>query len=148
MAISMCDLTRPQPRDLTTGPSSTRWPASSTRTDIVVLVATGTHRGNTDDEIRQMLGDELAARLHIVNHDARDKASLTWMGEFGNGVPVWLNTLWAEAEIKVTTGFVEPHFFGRFQRRPQARRARPGRSGHRLDAAQCRADRRPAGHLG
>ena len=110
MAISMCDLTRPQPRDLMIPAILDEVAGIIDPDDIVVLVATGTHRGNTDDEIRQMLGDELAARLHIVNHDARDKASLTWMGEFGNGVPVWLNTLWAEAEIKVTTGFVEPHF--------------------------------------
>ncbi len=119
MAISMCDLTRPQPRDLMIPAILDEVAGIIDPDDIVVLVATGTHRGNTDDEIRQMLGDELAARLHIVNHDARDKASLTWMGEFGNGVPVWLNTLWAEAEIKVTTGFVEPHFFAGFSGGPK-----------------------------
>lgn len=119
MAISMCDLTRPQPRDLMIPAILDEVAGIIDPDDIVVLVATGTHRGNTDDEIRQMLGDELAARLHIVNHDARDKASLTWMGEFGNGVPVWLNTLWAEADIKVTTGFVEPHFFAGFSGGPK-----------------------------
>ena len=46
--------------------------ASSTLDDVIVLVATGTHRGNTDAELRAMLGAEVAARLRVVNHDARD----------------------------------------------------------------------------
>ena len=60
--------------------------------DVVILVATGTHRGNTDEEIRAMLGDELVDRVRVVNHDARDKATLTFLGEHGDGVPVWINT--------------------------------------------------------
>lgn len=119
MAISMCDLTRPQPRHLMI-PAILEEVAGIIRPeDIVVLVATGTHRGNTQDEIRQMLGEELAGRLRVVNHDARDKGSLTWMGEYGDGVPVWLNSLWAEADVKVTTGFVEPHFFAGFSGGPK-----------------------------
>ena len=41
--------------------------------DIVVLVATGTHRGNTDEELRAMLGDEVLEAVRVVNHDARDE---------------------------------------------------------------------------
>ena len=66
-----------------------------------------------------MLGDELAARIRVVNHDARDTESLTWVGEYGEGVPVWLNSLWVDADVKVTTGFVEPHFFAGFSGGPK-----------------------------
>jgi nickel-dependent lactate racemase len=77
--------------------------------DIVLLVATGTHRGNTEEELRAMLGDEVLASVRVVNHDARDESSLTWMGRFGADVPVWLNSQWADADLRITTGFVEPH---------------------------------------
>ena len=50
---------------------------------VVLLVATGTHRGNTEDELRAMLGDDVFDAVRVVNHDARDDASLTWMGRFG-----------------------------------------------------------------
>ena len=48
--------------------------------DVVLLVATGTHRGNTPEELRAMLGDEVVDSVRIVNHDARDDASLVWVG--------------------------------------------------------------------
>lgn len=119
LAISMCDLTRPQPRHLMIPAILEEVEGLIALEDVVVLVATGTHRGNTEEEIRQMVGDDLADRLRIVNHDARDKDSLTWVGEHGDGVPVWLNSLWVEADVKVTTGFVEPHFFAGFSGGPK-----------------------------
>jgi lactate racemase len=48
--------------------------------DVVVLVATGTHRGNTEAELRAMFGEAVAGSVRIVNHDARDPGSLTWLG--------------------------------------------------------------------
>src|SRR3712207_2374278 len=87
--------------------------------DVVVLVATGTHRGNTEAELRAMLGDELVDTVRVVNHDARDVSTLTWMGEFGDGVPVWLCTEWVQADVRITTGFVEPHFFAGFSGGPK-----------------------------
>ncbi len=45
--------------------------------DVVVLVATGTHRGNTPEELRAMLGDSVMDSVRVVNHDARDDSSLT-----------------------------------------------------------------------
>ena len=53
-----------------------------------MLVATGTHRGNTDEELRAMLGDDVVDAVRVVNHDARDDASLTWMGRLRRQVPV------------------------------------------------------------
>jgi nickel-dependent lactate racemase len=85
---------------------------------VTVLVATGTHRGNTPAELRQMLGD-LLDRVEVVNHDARDRDSLTWCGVHGADVPVWLNRRWVEAEVRITTGFVEPHFFAGFSGGPK-----------------------------
>ncbi|MDT9594088.1 nickel-dependent lactate racemase [Nocardioides zeae] len=119
VAISMCDSTRPQPRHLMLPAILEELEGLVDPSDVTVLVATGTHRGNTEAEIRAMVGDELADLLRIVNHDARDRDSLTWVGELGAGVPVWLNTLWVEADVRITTGFVEPHFFAGFSGGPK-----------------------------
>ncbi|MEV3971390.1 lactate racemase domain-containing protein [Streptomyces sp. NPDC050698] len=54
------------------------------RGDLVILVATGTHRGNSEAELRQMFGDETVDRVRIINHDARDPGQLTWMGRYGD----------------------------------------------------------------
>jgi lactate racemase len=119
VAISICDGTRPQPRDIVVPAILEELEGLVRMEDIVVLVATGTHRGNTEDELRAMLGDEVLAAVRVVNHDARDDATLTWMGRFGADVPVWLNSEWAAADLRITTGFVEPHFFAGFSGGPK-----------------------------
>ncbi len=117
VAISMCDGTRAQPRDRMVPAVLEQLGVPDE--DVVILVATGTHRGNTDEEIRAMLGDELVERVRVVNHDARDKATLTYLGQHGRDVPVWINTEWVEADLRITTGFVEPHFFAGFSGGPK-----------------------------
>ena len=66
-----------------------------------------------------MLGDEVVDSVRVVNHDARDDASLVWIGRLGADVPVWLNREWVEADVRITTGFVEPHFFAGFSGGPK-----------------------------
>ena len=119
VAISICDGTRPQPREIVVPALLEELEGLVRLEDVVVLVATGTHRGNSDDELRAMLGDEVLSAVRVVNHDARDSASLTWMGRFGADVPVWLNSEWVEADVRITTGFVEPHFFAGFSGGPK-----------------------------
>ncbi|MDT4939678.1 MAG: lactate racemase [Pseudonocardiales bacterium] len=119
VAISICDGTRPQPRHIVVPAILEELDGLVRLEDVVVLVATGTHRGNTADELRTMLGDEVLASVRVLNHDARDDATLTWMGRFGAAVPVWLNSEWARADVRITTGFVEPHFFAGFSGGPK-----------------------------
>ena len=119
VAISICDGTRAQPRQLMIPAILERLEGVVDDHDVVLLVATGTHRANTDEEIRTMLGDELLQRVRVVNHDARDRDSLVFLGERGNGVPVWINRLWVQADVRITTGFVEPHFFAGFSGGPK-----------------------------
>jgi lactate racemase len=119
VAIAVCDGTRAQPSSLMVPAVLAELDGIIDSGDIVVLVATGTHRANTETELRSMLGDEVVDSVRIVNHDARDSSSLTWAGTFGAGVPVWLNTEWLTADIRITTGFVEPHFFAGFSGGPK-----------------------------
>ncbi len=55
----------------------------------------------------------------MVNHDARDRSALAFAGKTSRGVPVWLNREWLEADVRITTGFVEPHFFAGFSGGPK-----------------------------
>jgi nickel-dependent lactate racemase len=110
--------------------------------DIVILVATGTHRANTDEELARMLGPEIATRYRVVNHDARDRESLSYAGETSNGVPIWLNREWLEADFRITTGFVEPHFFAGFSGGPKM--VAPGLAG--LPTTMVLHDAKHIGH--
>ncbi|HMK11283.1 MAG TPA: nickel-dependent lactate racemase [Acidimicrobiales bacterium] len=118
VAISMCDGTRPQPRRVMIPAILDELDGIVRADDVVVLVATGTHRGNTPDELVSMLGREVLDRVRVVNHDARDESTLTWCGQVMD-VPVWLNREWVDADVRITTGFVEPHFFAGFSGGPK-----------------------------
>jgi lactate racemase len=119
VAVSLCDATRPQPREAMVRALLDELDGVLDPADLTLLVATGTHRANTDAELRGMLGDELVDTLRIVNHDARDDSTLVWCGVHGDGVPVWLNRDWVAADVRITTGFVEPHFFAGFSGGPK-----------------------------
>ena len=119
VAIAVCDGTRPQPRRTVVPALLDEIEGLVRLEDVVVLVATGTHRANTGAELRQMLGDDLLRAVRVVNHDARDPANLTWVGRLGRDVPVWLNAEWLAADVRITTGFVEPHFFAGFSGGPK-----------------------------
>jgi nickel-dependent lactate racemase len=119
VVISVCDGTRPQPRSVVLPPILDEIELASPGARVTVLVATGTHRGNTEDELFEMLGPDVLARCDVVNHDARDAAALVGLGVVGYGVPLFLNRRWVEADLRITTGFVEPHFFAGFSGGPK-----------------------------
>jgi nickel-dependent lactate racemase len=118
VAISVCDITRAQPRRETLDAIFEELPQLSPD-DVTILVATGTHRTNTPSEVERMLGADIAHRYRIVNHDSRDPASLVSVGTTSTGVPVMLNRAWMDADVRITTGFVEPHFFAGFSGGPK-----------------------------
>jgi lactate racemase len=119
VAISVCDGTRAQPRKIVVPAILDELDGVVALEDVTVLVATGTHRGNNREELAEMFGDEVLGSVSVVNHDARDDASLAWVGRLGADVPVWLNRRWLEAGIRITTGFVEPHLFAGFSGGPK-----------------------------
>lgn len=129
VAISVCDVTRPQPRELMLDAVLEEIAGSVGPGDVTVLVATGTHRACTREELADMLGEQILRTCRVVNHDARDEASLVDLGVMGQGVPVTLNREWVEADVRITTGFVEPHFFAGFSGGPKM--VAPGLAGLR-----------------
>ncbi|HEY6013352.1 MAG TPA: nickel-dependent lactate racemase, partial [Candidatus Limnocylindrales bacterium] len=118
VAISVCDVTRPQPRRVMLQAIMEVLDGIVRPQDVVVLIATGTHRASTAAERREMLGDEVLGAWRVVDHDARDRSSLVDLGRIGD-VPVLLAREWVEADLRITTGFVEPHFFAGFSGGPK-----------------------------
>src|SRR6476619_6722987 len=117
VAISVCDVTRAQPRAETVRALLEEMPGIRAE-DVTILIATGTHRTNTPAEMERMLGADILSRHAVINHDSRDDDSLAHVGETKTGVPVYLNKRWLAADIRITTGFVEPHFFAGFSGGP------------------------------
>jgi nickel-dependent lactate racemase len=146
VAISICDVTRAQPRQLMVQAILDELEGVIRLEDVTILVATGTHRANTDDEVRWMLGDEITSACRVVNHVARDESSLVNLGmiggTIGDGVPVKLNREWMSADLRITTGFVEPHFFAGFSGGPKM--VAPGLAG--IDTVVTLHDAARIGH--
>src|SRR5580658_3539381 len=74
-AISVCDITRPAPNPIVLPPLLRRLETAGVpRENICILIATGLHRPATEAEIRQIVGEDVAARYPVLNHDARNMA--------------------------------------------------------------------------
>lgn len=82
--------------------------------DITLLVATGFHRQTSEAELRNKLGDELYEQNRIVIHDCRDADRNVRVGVLPSGAPCVIDRVAAEAELVVSEGFIEPHFFAGF----------------------------------
>ena len=141
VAISVCDITRAQPRREMLEALFEEMPEVRAG-DVTILVATGTHRRNTPAELETMLGADIVRRCRVINHDSRDPGALVHVGETSTGVQVHLNRLWLDADVRITTGFVEPHFFAGFSGGPKM--VAPGLAG--LQTTLTLHDARRIGH--
>ena len=93
--------------------------AGVARGDITLINALGTHRPQTDAELRKMLGDGVVDRYRCRQHDAWDDAELVAAGATGRGNAIRLNRTVMEADLVIFTGFIEPHFFAGFSGGPK-----------------------------
>jgi nickel-dependent lactate racemase len=118
IGVSVCDITRAQPRQPMLEALLSEMTGVRLQ-DVTIFIATGTHRRNNDAEIEQMIGHEFARACRVICHDARDASSLVHVGNTPTGVRVLLNRAWVESDFKITTGFVEPHFFAGFSGGPK-----------------------------
>ena len=111
--ILVCDVTRPVPNGLFLRPLIEEILAAGVpRTGIVVLVATGLHRPNEGAELARVVGDEWVLRnVRVENHFARNDADHVHLGVTrGRGTPVGLDRRFVQADLRIATGLVEPHF--------------------------------------
>jgi lactate racemase len=120
VVIAHTDITRATPNDRMLPVLLAELEAAGVRrADITLLNALGTHRRQTEAELRQMLGDKLVDGYRCRQHDANDDANLVSLGVTALGHPVRVNRLFLEADARILTGFIEPHFFAGFSGGPK-----------------------------
>jgi nickel-dependent lactate racemase len=108
--ILICDITRPVPNKIILPPLLRTLEASGIpRGDILILVATGLHRPNEGNELEEMVGQEILANYRIENHHGKVLEEHAYLGVTPRGVPVYLDRRYVEADLKITTGLIEPH---------------------------------------
>jgi nickel-dependent lactate racemase len=108
--ILVCDITRPVPNRLILPPLlRTLEEQGIPRRNILLLVATGLHRPNEGAELEEMLGPEVAANYRVENHHGKDAEEHDYLGTTPNGVPIYLDRRYVRADLKITTGLIEPH---------------------------------------
>ncbi|HHT78722.1 MAG TPA: nickel-dependent lactate racemase [Actinobacteria bacterium] len=81
---------------------------------ITILIATGLHRPNLGSELENLVGREIMDNYKIVNHYARDRQACKMIGNTRRGTPVIINKTYLEADFRILTGLIEPHFMAGF----------------------------------
>ena len=119
VAIVFSDLTRSQPRRRML-PILLDEIAAVPPEQIVLINALASHRPNTETEMVGMLGSEIIDKYRVVQHNAFDSEDSECLGRTTAGHDIWLNRAYTRADVKILTGFIEPHLFAGFSGGPKA----------------------------
>lgn len=108
--ILVCDITRPVPNRLILPPVLRILEEQGiARRDILILIATGLHRPNEGAELEELLGPGIVANYRVENHHGKVLEEHDYLGDTPTGVPVYLDSRYVRADLKITTGLIEPH---------------------------------------
>ncbi len=111
--ILVCDITRPAPNGLFLRPIiECLLQAGVAREAITILIATGLHRPNEGAELAEVIGDPwVLAKIRVANHFARNDDDHVRLGATSRrATPVALDRRFVQADLRIATGLVEPHF--------------------------------------
>jgi len=128
VGVVFSDITRPAPNPLLLSAVLDVLDAAP-GLEIVLFNALGTHRPNTEAELRGMVGDAIFERRRIVQNDTFDSSTQVRVGTTSKGHETWLNAELMRCDLKVLTGFIEPHLFAGFSGGGKA--IMPGMAGQR-----------------
>ncbi len=128
VGVVFSDITRPAPNPLLLGAVLEVLDAVP-GLEIVLFNALGTHRPNTESEMRAMVGDAIFEGRRIVQNDTFDPSTQVRLGLTSKGHETWLNAELLRCDLKVLTGFIEPHLFAGFSGGGKA--IMPGMAGQR-----------------
>ncbi|MEI9894821.1 MAG: nickel-dependent lactate racemase [Chthoniobacter sp.] len=120
VTIVHTDITRPTPNDrLIPWLLEYLETAGVRREDITLLNGLGTHRPNTQAELEEMLTAEVVANYRCINHEPDNDDACETFGTTRTGTPALINRHLVEADVRIITGFIEPHFFAGFSGGPK-----------------------------
>lgn len=118
VAIVISDITRPTPNHKLV-PLLIQELDHVPLENFVIINGTGTHRDQTKEEFVQMLGEWVVENIRIINNSCHDKNTLVNLGKSKFGCDVYLNKDYVDADFRIVTGFIEPHFFAGFSGGPK-----------------------------
>ncbi|MCP3761355.1 nickel-dependent lactate racemase [Domibacillus sp. A3M-37] len=118
VAIVISDITRPTPNHKLV-PALIEELSHVPLQNFVIINGTGTHRDQTKEEFVGMLGEWVVDNIRIVNNQCHNQDELVKIGKSTFGCDVYLNKDYVEADIRIVTGFIEPHFFAGFSGGPK-----------------------------
>ena len=118
ICIAFTDITRATPNDRII-PWLLEYLSFHPRENITLLNQLGTHRPNTEDELEKMLTPEVVRNYRVLNHEPENPAAMKQFGVMHDGTPALINKHLAEADVRIITGFIEPHFFAGFSGGPK-----------------------------
>jgi len=113
VAIVISDITRPTPNHKLV-PWILEELAHVPPENFTIINGTGTHRDQTREEFVGMLGADVVDRVKVINHHCQEPSELTKVGRSAFDCDVYLNKAYVEADFRIVTGFIEPHFFAGF----------------------------------
>ncbi|HEX3720286.1 MAG TPA: nickel-dependent lactate racemase [Verrucomicrobiae bacterium] len=113
ICITFTDLTRATPNHRLI-PWLLEHLAGVPRASITLLNQLGTHRPNTKAELETLLTPAVVRDYRVINHEPENDAELVQFGTMRDGAPALINRHLAEADARIITGFIEPHFFAGF----------------------------------
>src|SRR5438132_5939534 len=113
ICILFTDITRATPNERLI-PWLVEYLAEIPRERITLFNQLGTHRPNTREELEQMLTPEVVRDYRVINHEPENPDALVQFGSTRDGTPALINKELAEANVRIITGFIEPHFFAGF----------------------------------
>ncbi|MGI6213926.1 MAG: nickel-dependent lactate racemase [Christensenellales bacterium] len=88
--------------------------------NITLINMTGSHRAQTQAELETMLTKEVASQYKCVQHNSFDYSTMSRVGLMQDNNPLYINSVFYNADFKICTGFIEPHFFAGFSGGPKA----------------------------
>jgi len=86
---------------------------------VTLLNGLGTHRPNSRAELEELLTPEVVESYRVLNHEPENPKILAQVGTTRDGTPALLNRHLVEADVRIITGFIEPHFFAGFSGGPK-----------------------------
>lgn len=81
---------------------------------ITILIATGLHRPNLNEELEKLVGKSIKENYNIVNHYARDRETCEYIGKTNRGTPIIIDKAYLSCDFRILTGLIEPHFMAGF----------------------------------
>jgi len=112
--IIVNDITRPTPYEVILPPLLDELRQIGIKKEnIIFIIATGIHRSNSPEEIKEMFGEDIVSAYKFINHNC-DNPRQKDLGKLRNGNNLWVDPIISDIDFIITTGVIVPHYFAGF----------------------------------